>query len=304
MTQAPSSSVLLLAHGTIARDEDIPDFLREIRQGHPASPALIEEMRQRYRAIGGSPLLSHTQAQAAALQERLQLPVRVAMRFSAPRVADVLGELGPDEIVYLLPAAPLSVAVYEAAARRALGALPHPPTLIPVAPWADQPPLIEHWAAAIQIALRAAPAPCQLILTAHSLPTVVIERGDAYQVEFERLARAVLGLAGETGTVAYQSQGQSGGPWLGPSLLECLQAAKAAGQRSVLVAPLGFLSEHVETLFDLDIEAKAQARDLGLEFLRLEAPGCAVGLISAMERAVREAMVGGPLGPLRAAGSG
>jgi ferrochelatase len=290
MTKDPSWTVLLVAHGTIARDEDIPDFLREVRQGHPAPPALIEEMRQRYRAIGGSPLLTHTRAQATALAEALGLPVRVAMRFSAPRVEDALRDLSPDDLVCLLPAAPLSVAVYEAAARRALSALPHPPQLVSVAPWGQEAALTRHWADLIRTNLLLAPPPCQLILTAHSLPQVVIERGDAYQVEFEAMVRDVLGLADTSGVIAYQSQGQSGGSWLGPSLLDRMQEAKAAGKRSVLVAPLGFLTEHVETLFDLDIEARAQAGQLGLEFLRLATPGSAAGLISAMQGAVRRVL--------------
>jgi len=299
MTEDPALTVLLVAHGTIACEEEIPDFLRDIRQGRAAPPALIEEMRHRYRLIGGSPLLAHTSAQAAALAERLSCPVRVAMRFGAPRVEDVLSDLGVEDVVCLLPAAPLSVRVYEGAARRSLASLPHPPTMIAAAPWANEEPLVRHWAEALRLGLLRAKAPCQVILTAHSLPSIVIERGDSYQVEFEAMVRAVLAAAGLEGVIAYQSQGQSGDRWLGPSLLERMTEAQAAGRESVLVAPLGFLSEHVETLFDLDIEARAQAQGLGLEFLRLEAPGTAVGLISAMENAVRSAL-GGRQGPARA----
>jgi ferrochelatase len=208
-------------------------------------------------------------------------------------------DLTVDDVVCLLPAAPLSVRVYEAAARRSLASLAHPPELITVAPWAHEAPLILHWAEALQAGLLRTKAHCQVILTAHSLPSVVIERGDTYQVEFERMVAAVLEAAGIEGVIAYQSQGQSGDRWLGPSLLERMTAAKAAGMSSVLVAPLGFLSEHVETLFDLDIEARAQAEGLGLEFLRLEAPGTAEGLISAMQSAVRGALAGRE-GPQRA----
>lgn len=291
MTERSAWTVLLVAHGTIAAPEEIPGFLQEIRQGRPAPDALIEEMRARYGAIGGSPLLAQTTAQARALEERLGLPVRVAMRFSAPRVEDVLADLGADDSVCLVPAAPLSVAVYEAAARKSLTSLPHPPRLVAVTPWALERPLIEHWAAAIRRALAECPAPCRLILTAHSLPTIVIERGDRYQVEFEAFAQAVLESAGTSGDVAYQSQGASGGSWLGPSLAERMNDAALAGCTSVLVAPLGFLCEHVETLFDLDIEAKEQAARLGLRFARLATPEAAPGLVSAMENAVRRALV-------------
>jgi protoporphyrin/coproporphyrin ferrochelatase len=294
MARPASVSVLLLAHGTISSEQEIPAFLQEIRQGRPAPPALIEEMRHRYRAIGGSPLLEHTRAQAAALEQRLGLPVRVAMRFSAPRLEAVLGQLGPDEVVHLLPLAPLSVPIYEAAARSALATLPHPPTLVSVLPWALERPLILEWAQRIREAYASAVPPCRLIVTAHSLPKIVIERGDRYEVQ------AVQAAAGVSGVIAYQSQGQSAGAWLGPTLLEELEAARTAGQKSVLVAPLGFVSEHVETLFDLDIEAKAQAEALGLEFLRLPTPGDSAGLISAMECALRRSL--GELEPLPPAG--
>lgn len=244
-------------------------------------------MRHRYQAIGGSPLLAHTIAQAEALAKRLELPVRVAMRFSAPRVEVVLADLSAEDRVCLAPLAPLSVHVYEAAARRALKELPHPPELSAVSPWAHEAALIRHWASAVRAALASAPHPCELILTAHSLPRVVIERGDPYQVEFETFAREVLAEAGASGVIAYQSQGASGGAWLGPTLAESIDAAAATGKRSVLVAPLGFLSEHVETLYDLDVEARAQAEAKGLAFSRLPAPGVADGLVTALENAVR-----------------
>jgi len=287
MARPASLSVLLLSHGTISSEEEIPAFLQEIRQGRPAPPALIEEMRHRYRAIGGSPLLEHTRAQAVELERRLGLPVRVAMRFSAPRLETVLAPLGPGDIVHLLPAAPLSVPIYEAAARSALASHPRAPTLVSVAPWALEPPLVHEWAERIREAYASARQPCQLILTAHSLPKIVIERGDPYEREFAAMVRAVQSEAGVSGVIAYQSQGQSPGAWLGPTLVEAFEAARRAGHASVLVAPLGFVSEHVETLFDLDIEAKAQAEALGLQFLRLAAPSSSTGLISAMERALR-----------------
>jgi len=291
MNERSPWSVLLVAHGTIADVADISGFLSEIRHGRPAPSALIEEMAARYRAIGGSPLLGQTEAQASALEARLGLPVRVAMRFSAPRVEDVLRDSIASERVVLLPAAPLSVAVYEAAARRALTSLVRPPELVAVAPWALEQPLVDHWALAIRDGVSRASAPCQVILTAHSLPKVVIDRGDRYQIEFEAFARAVQAAAGVDAAIAYQSQGQSEGEWLGPDLARTIEQARASGQRSVLIAPLGFLCEHVETLFDLDIEARAQADRLGIEFVRLPAPGAAPGLIAAMETAVRRVIV-------------
>lgn len=290
MTEPSPWIVLLLAHGTIAEFDEIPGFLEEIRHGRPAPPELIEEMLARYRAIGGSPLLSQTRRQAEALASRLQLPVRVAMRFSAPRVEDVLRDLTRGERVCLLPAAPLSVPVYEAAARRSLASFAHPPELFVVEPWGHQPALIEHWSSAIRSALTKAGDTARVILTAHSLPTSVIERGDRYQVEFEALARKILSHAEVEGDIAYQSQGASGGSWLGPTLSSALERAASEGRGSVLIAPVGFLCEHVETLFDLDIEAKNQASQLGLRFSRLPTPQAGSGLVTAMEVAVRRVL--------------
>lgn len=283
----------MVAHGTVERVEQLPDFVREIRRGRPAPPELIEELTARYERIGQSPLLGWTYRQAEALSREAGLPTRVAMRLWDPRVPDVLADLGPHDHVCLVPVAPFSVHVYEAAARRAMQGKAEAPQLTCVEPWGEDEELIDAWADGIRTAWGGRPADEDhaLILTAHSLPRAVIERGDPYAEQFERAARKVGNRVGGSWTVAYQSQGASDDAWLGPTLLDEMRGCREQGIRRVTVAPIGFLAEHVETLFDLDVEAAEQAGDLGLEFVRVPALGTGPGLIRAMSKAAKAAIV-------------
>lgn len=289
--------MLVVAHGTVEDLEEIPQFLREIRHGRAAPPELVEEMRRRYAAIGGSPLLEQTRKQARALGAETGLPTRVAMRFSEPRVESVTKDLGAEEGICLVPMAPLSVHVYEQAARRALSARPDGPKLIAIEPWALAPALVATWVEAIEVAALEVPEPRLVVLTAHSLPVSVIAAGDPYQTGFEAMARAVTTALGSRGVLraedvvlAYQSAGQAGGEWLGPTLGERLQEAARTAKRGLVVAPLGFVAEHVETLYDLDIEARHAAERSGLAFVRVPVPASAEGVIQTLGRAVRQAI--------------
>lgn len=285
--------ILLVAHGTPRSLDQLPEFLAEIRRGRPAPPELVREMRRRYEAIGGSPLEAETQAQARALEAELGVPVRMAMRLSEPRVPDVLGDVSAPTRVCLLPIAPFSVAVYAGAARAALAERAAAPELVCVEPYGNEPLLIDAWASAIERELDLHPADL-VLLSAHSLPTSVIARGDRYQAEFEKAARAVGERLGASRGVAvrlcYQSAGASEEPWLGPHLEDCLREAKTSGVSRLLIAPIGFLAEHVETLYDLDLEAQAEARALGLELRRVPALGQDPAFIRALGAACRRAM--------------
>ncbi len=282
-----SWTILLVAHGTVDDLRDMPQFLLEIRRGRPVEAAFLDVMCSKYRHVGGSPLLRHTQEQAARLSESLALPVRVAMRLWDPRVSDVCEDLGGQDRVCLVPLAPFSVAVYEEAAQRELRSLPDPPTLVAVEPWGSHPALLAALASETQRYLKKKPTRELVILTAHSLPRAVIERGDRYQHEFEACAREVSERLGVPTQLAYQSQGEGGGEWLGPTLLSTLRQARDAGIQRVVVSPIGFLSEHVETLYDLDVEARLQAQALELEFARVPALGSHPGLIEALSDTVR-----------------
>lgn len=275
MKHSPTG-VLLLAHGTITDVAELPDFLKSVRRGRPAPDALVAEMRHRYEVIGGSPLLRYTKAQAAGLEQRLGLPVEVAMRLWTPRVEEVLPKLLARGVhrVCLLPLAPYSVDVYVAAAKDAAvnvtDAVSSQAALewAAVPPWGTDPDFI---AAHVDLIQRWVPSHVPLVITAHSLPMRVIAMGDNYANEVESSARAIEARLGRPLRLAYQSQGADGGEWLGPDLQTVLRDLAATGVKQLAIAPVGFLSDHVETLYDLDIEARAWCAELGVELLRVPA---------------------------------
>lgn len=279
--------VLCIAHGTVEDLADLPAFVTAIRHGRPPPPELLVELEQRYNRVGGSPLLRETERQADALGRALSLETRVAMRLWRPRVSDVISDLGPEDQVLLVPLAPYSVAVYEAAARRELSALTAPPELRCISPYGESPSLVRAHAEGIKktLAQHRGPAP-RVIVSAHSLPLSVIERGDDYEKRFIASVRLLEQHLGFQLTACFQSQGADGGRWLGPTLYETMKQAQADGFENVLVSPIGFLSEHIETLYDLDIEAREQALALGLGFTRVPALGVSPLLTATLEEAV------------------
>ncbi len=281
--------IVLVAHGTVEDLADLPDFLLKIRRGRPAPPELIAEMEARYRAVGGSPHFEETEQQAVALQKATGIEARTAMRLWHPSVTEVTADLGAEDTVLLVPLAPYSVSVYEDAARRELASrADQGPSLLCVEPWGQFEEVIEAQTRLIQDQLEGLPVDStQTILTAHSLPQAIIDAGDRYAAEFEAAAHRIASALPTDTSVAYQSQGASAGKWLGPSLEESMRAAKSNGKTHVLVAPMGFLSEHIETLYDLDIEAKQQAEGLGLSFSRVATLRTDPGLVAALARAVR-----------------
>jgi ferrochelatase len=285
-----------VGHGTITASADVPEFLRRIRRGRPPSAELVEEIQRRYRAIGRSPLLDTTEALGRALEARLGITTRVAMRFWDPLVEKVVAELvasGVEELC-VLPVAPFSVHVYVDVVKRAL------PGLVPagvsdvkvtgVRPYGSDEAFVLAQAAKIYpLVAGRSQGDTLLILSAHSLPTAVIAAGDPYKTLFEDSARAIAAKLDWDAQIVYQSQGADGGDWLGPTLDEALVAARDAGKRAVIVAPVGFLADHIETLYDLDIEAAARARDLGLAFARAPTLGDDPELCDVLSEVVRSA---------------
>ena len=256
-----ADGVLLVAHGTVENLDDLPAFLTRIRRGRPAPEGLAEELRRRYEAIGGSPLLELTSAQARALQERLGLPVFVGMRLWDPSVESILREAARRGIERLcvLALAPFSVHVYWDAAVRALESIVSDfsgkaPELVKAEPYGTHPAFVKAHAQRIGSSLGDRPA---LILTAHSLPSAVLRAGDPYETLAAESAHAIGQALEHDYMLAFQSQGADGGEWLGPALRPTLERLRAEGRTRVVLAPFGFLAEHVETLYDLDIEAKA-----------------------------------------------
>lgn len=270
-----TTAVLLTYHGTVDRIDDIPAFVAAIRRGRPAPAEVIEEVRRRFEAIGGSPLRRISEAQAAALAEKLGLPVRAAGRLWGPYARDVLAELYAEGVrrVLSLPLAPQSVGVYNAAAREAAASLPDL-ELVLAPPWGLEPALIDAFVETIDEALAPVAegdrAAIPVVLTAHSLPQRVIDAGDPYERDFRAMAAAVeerIRPRGNPTSVAFQSQGMTADAWIGPDLRSTFARLAAEGAAYALVAPIGFVADHVETLYDLDVEAKAIAREVGLSGL-------------------------------------
>jgi protoporphyrin/coproporphyrin ferrochelatase len=282
----PNDGVLLVAHGTVRDLDELPEFLLRIRHGRPASPELVAELRRRYEAIGGSPLLEITRQQGKALARQLELPVLTAMRLWQPTVEEALRAASSLRLQRLcvVPLAPYSVHVYALAAARSLEAVraelgAAAPLLVACEPWGCEPAFVGAWARAIGERCQAADA---IVLSAHSLPSRAIAMGDPYELQFRASAGAIEAALGRACEVAFQSAGADGGDWLGPDILEVLETMATRGARRVVVAPVGFVAEHVETLYDLDIEAAGRARELGMELFRVSAPNADPGLIEAL----------------------
>jgi ferrochelatase len=276
------AGVLLVAHGTVDNLDDLGAFVARIRHGRPAPPGLVEELRHRYEAIGGSsPLLRTTREQAVALSKRLEAPVLVGMRLWEPGVEQALAgaaALGLSRLV-VIALAPFSQHIYWEAARKVAQTAGSPLRLVPSEPYAEEPDFVEAHAELIR---RHAPPDAPLVLSAHSLPRVAIERGDPYARLVEAAAQALSAKLGRPARLCYQSQGADGGAWLGPDVRETLGALAAEGHREVAWAPFGFLADHVETLYDLDVEAKAIAAEHSLTLARVPALNVHPGLTSAL----------------------
>jgi protoporphyrin/coproporphyrin ferrochelatase len=294
-----TTAVVVSCHGTVSNLDDLPAFINNIRRGRPAPPELIAEVKHRFELIGGSPLMRITADQARALESRIGLPVVVTARLWHPYPAEILPDLVARGIrtIISLPLAPQSVDIYHAALREA--AAKHPELTVHGVPtWGLEPALIDAFLETIDEALpNVDPAEARtipIVLTAHSLPRRVIAAGDLYEKQFREMAGAVaahLESRGFTVRIAFQSQGASNEPWLGPDLPTTFAELAAAGAKTVLIAPIGFVAEHVETLYDLDIEAPTLAKKAGIDqLLRAKTVGVRPRFIDALEKVVRRVM--------------
>lgn len=288
--------ILLSAHGTVENLDDLPAFLARIRRGRPVPPALIAEARHRYQLIGGSPLLRTTREVARLLSAEVGLPVFLGMRLWDPSIVQAITEARDAGVARLisLPLAPQSVQIYHEAAREAAALVDRAPALIEAPAWGENPALLDAFAEVIAEALARFPAgqrdAVALALSAHSLPLRVIASGDPYAQQFGAMAAAVAARFPNPSRVTFQSQGFDGGEWLGPDLKTTFQTLAAEGKRDVVVAAIGFLADHVETLFDLDIDAKKMALEAGLQrFERAPSLDARPAFIRALAAVAREA---------------
>jgi protoporphyrin/coproporphyrin ferrochelatase len=264
-----NAAVILMAYGSPATADDVPAYLADIREGRPVSQEAIDELTERYRRIGGrSPLDEITEAQRAALERELGVPVFVGMKHWRPRIAEAVEAAlagGADTLVGLVLAphySRLSIAGYRERVEQALQGRAE---LVFVESWHDHGPFLDV------LAERVRGFDGHVVFTAHSLPKRILQDGDPYRDQLLETSRLVAERAGLADwSFAFQSASTTREPWLGPDILEELDTLASNGVRRVLVCPVGFVSDHLEILWDLDTEARERAAEFGLELERVE----------------------------------
>jgi protoporphyrin/coproporphyrin ferrochelatase len=282
-----NAAVILMAYGSPSSLDQIPAYLADIREGGPVSQEAIDELKERYRRIGcRSPLDEITEAQRAGLQAELGLPVFVGMKHWRPRIGEAVEAAlagGVDALVGLVLAphySRLSIAGYRERLKQALQGRAQ---LTFVDSWHDHASFIDV------LADRVHGFDGHVVFTAHSLPERVLRDGDPYRDQLLETSRLVAQRAGLADwSFAFQSASSTGEPWLGPDILEELDTLAANGVRRVLVCPVGFVSDHLEILWDLDVEARERAAQLGLELERIESLNDDPAFIRALAGVVRE----------------
>jgi ferrochelatase len=265
-----NAAVIAMAYGSPSRLEDIPAYFADIRGGRPVRPEAVDELVERYRRIGGgSPLNEVTEAQRAALERELGIPVYVGMKHWEPRIADAVGAAlaqGADTLVGLVLAPHYSRMSIGGYRERLEAAVDGNANVRFIESWHDHEAFIDV------VADRVRGTDAHIVFTAHSLPARILDTGDPYRdelLETARLASERAGLPSERWSFAFQSASETGEPWLGPDILEELDRLDAAGVQKVLVAPVGFVADHLEILWDIDVEARERAAELGLELDRI-----------------------------------
>ncbi len=303
--------VMLMTYGSPATLDDIPTYLANVRGGRPADEALITEFRRRYALIGGSPLLHITQEQAVALQEELtrQHPdgptfhVTVGMRFAPPLIADAVVEAatGVNQLIGVIMSpqySPIIMGGYIRTLREAAANLQRDDLTVKIAEdWHLQPYFLQALAERVQQALLRLPPQVRqripVLLTAHSMPKRVVENEPTYINDLKETASTVaemVGLAPDRWMFCYQSAGHTPEEWLKPDFADIMPQLQAAGHTHVLIAPVQFLADHLEILYDIEIGARQQAEEHGIQFARIESLNTSPLFIKALAAVVQETM--------------
>ena len=266
--------VVVMAYGSPATPEEIEPYYTHIRRGRPPTEDQLADLRRRYDALGGtSALRARTDAQVRVLQDALGDDVRVAlgMKHAAPFIEDAVASLEGCERIVGVVLAPhyssMSVGEY---LERARAASPAPFTA--VTSWATLPEYVSFLSAAVTDALAGMPERTKVLFTAHSLPARIVDAGDPYPDEVRATATAVAEQAGLSQwtqwSTGWQSAGRTPEPWLGPDVLEVIDDLARDGGDGLVVCPCGFVSDHLEVAYDLDVEATARAASAGIAFAR------------------------------------
>jgi protoporphyrin/coproporphyrin ferrochelatase len=278
-----SAAVVLMAYGSPERLDDVPAYYADIRGGRPIAPEQLEDLVSRYRALGveqHNPLNALTEQTRAALERELGLPVFTGMKHWVPRIAEAADRAvasGADVIVGLVLAphySKLSIAGYRAQLEAALGDRAQ---LRFIESWHDYPPFIDFVADNLRGTSK------HVIFTAHSLPARILAEGDPYQDQLYATARLVAEEAGVTDwSFSFQSESPTREPWLGPDILDHLVDLHARDIRDVFVCPIGFVSDHLEIRWDIDVEAKERAEQLEMNLERVAMPNAEPAFITAL----------------------
>ncbi len=286
-----SASVILMAYGSPDRLEDVPAYYADIRGGRPIRPELVDDLTARYRRLGiedRNPLNEITERTRAALQEELGLPVFTGMKHWTPRIADAVETAlagGAATIVGLVLAphySRLSIGGYRAQLEEALADRAE---LLFVESWQDDPGLVGFWAER----LRGIDA--HVVFTAHSLPARVRDEGDPYEAQLlETVELVARSAALRDYSFSFQSESPTGEPWLGPDILDHLEELHANGVQRVVLAPIGFVADHLEIRWDLDTEAGEKAQELGVDIKRVEMPNDDPAFVAALAGLIRRVL--------------
>jgi protoporphyrin/coproporphyrin ferrochelatase len=286
-----SAAVVLMAYGSPERLDDVPAYYADIRGGRPIAPERLEDLVSRYRRLGiesSNPLNAITEETRAALEAALGLPVLTGMKHWTPRIADAAEAAlagGADTAVGLVLAphySRLSIAGYRDQLERALDGRA---ALVFVESWHDEPALVSF------LADRIRGARAHVVFTAHSLPARILDEGDPYRDQLLETSRLVAAEAGvDDWSFSFQSESPTGEPWLGPDILDHLAALHADGVEHVLVCPVGFVSDHLEIRWDIDVEAQEKAAELGMRLERIEMPNDDPAFVSTLATIVKKAL--------------
>lgn len=310
MSLSLTSAVLLLAHGSPDRAEDVPEFLKSVTGGRSLPSQVAAEVQHRYRQIGRSPLTEITMRQGELLAREVAMPVYVGMRNWKPYVGDVvrqMAEAGVQKAVAICLApqnSRTSVGLYKRAVFGESSKAPFDVDFIDN--WHDHPLLIRAFVEKLEKGWRAANrefgARVPIIFTAHSVPQRTIDEGDPYDQQAREtadlVAMEVPDLAIDEWRFAFQSQGMSGGAWLGPTVEDTILELKKSGAKAVFIQPIGFLCDHVEVLYDVDILFRDFAAKQGMQLRRAESLNDSPTLIAALADIVRSRLVSEPEKPL------
>ena len=281
-----------MAYGSPERLADVPAYYRDIRGGRPVRKELLDDLVERYRQLGidsSSPLNAITEETRAALEQQLgDVPVFTGMKHWTPRIAEAVEralDSGAETIVGLVLAPHFSSMSVGGYRQQLEAALADRAELAFVDSWHDEPGLVDL------LADRVRGTEAHVVFTAHSLPARVLESGDPYKDQLLETSRLVAERAGLADwTFSFQSESDTGEPWLGPDIIDHLGDLHARGVRDVLVCPLGFVADHLEIRWDIDYEAAQRAAELGIRFARIEMPNADPAFIRTLAGLVRRVL--------------